>query len=217
MNKLNVVICVICFLMSMNGNIEAQSFGKGSLLMSLSEGSTLANYTTTNTNGKSDVLHNENMGGTRDPLTVEYGLNNRWGIGLTSGTDFYMIDPSAFYGFQTTDMVKAFMTEFTVDGYYHFLVTRKLDVSAFTSLGLSSVTFKGNSGDQAYRYNAGGLMARTGIKARYYFLCRLGVFGMASVFSDRCAADHVKGNTVGQGYTTTIKGTAMKSGCVLGF
>lgn len=212
MNKLYKIIVGMFCLFMVNEHVLAQAFQKGSLLISLSEGGTNANFSTADMRKYSDVAHNEHIIGTRDPIILEYGLSKHWGIGLTSGADFYNIDPSSFYGFPATNKIKAFMTEFTVDGNYHFFVTKKLDLSGFVSLGLSSVNLKGNSGDMPYKYNSCGTITRAGIKARYYFLWRFGVFGMLSAFSDHCSSIDEKGNTVGQGYATSIKGTALEFG-----
>ena len=192
---------------------NAQSFKKGSLLISISEGATDANYTTTYNSGGTDVLHTAHIGGARDPITVEYGLTNHWGIGLNMGGDIYNVDPSKFYNFQTTtNNVKTITSELTLDANYHFFVTRHWDLSTVASLGFSSVTFKGNDGDLHYQYNAGGLLVRTGAKAKYYITKRFGVIGMLSVFATQCGTDGVKGNTVGNNYTTNITGRALEFG-----
>ena len=192
---------------------SAQSFKKGSLLISISEGSTDANYTTTYSEGGTDVLHTAHIGGARDPLTMEYGLTNHWGIGLNMGGDIYSVDPSKFYDFQTmTNKVKAITSELTLDANYHFFVNRHWDLSTVASLGFSSVSFKGNDGDLHYQYNAGGLLVRTGAKAKYYITKRFGVMGMLSAFATQCGTDGVKGNTVGNNYTTNITGRALEFG-----
>lgn len=191
----------------------AQAFRKGSLLVSVTEGSTMADYRTTNNNdGANDVI-NQNTHGDRDPLFVEYGLTKHWGIGMAMGTDLFNVNPSKFYGFEVAgNNVKATMSEVAAECNYHFLVTRRLDMAAFTSVGISSVSFKGQEGDQDYNYNSSGPIARGGIKVHYYCIWRFGITAMASAFAANCATDGIKGNTVGQGYTTTIKGAAVEFG-----
>jgi hypothetical protein len=206
MNKLYGVVALI-FISTF---ASAQAFRQGSLLVSVSEGSTSANYATTS---QSDVLHEGHINGARDPLTVEYGITRKWGIGLNMGTDFYNLNPANFYNFQTSkNTIRSFMSEFTFDGNYHFFVLDKLDLSAFASVGFSSVNFKGNDGDRSYNYVAGGMIARTGVKVKYYFFRRLGAMAMYSLFADKCSTGGVNGNTVGEGYTTTIRGTAIEFG-----
>ena len=148
MNKLYKITACIVVSILISSAVNAQAFRRGTILVSLSEGSTWSKYTTTNTNATTDVMHQDNINGDRDPLTVEYGISNKWGIGLNMGGDLFKVDPSKFYGFQTSrHYVTAIMSEFTLDGNYHFFVTKRLDLAAFTSIGFSSVSFKGNDGD----------------------------------------------------------------------
>jgi len=208
-----IVFGPLCSFLLMGSDAAAQAFRKGSLLVSLTEGTTWSKYSTRNTNAGSDVMHSDNINGDRDPLTVEYGLSDKWGIGLNMGGDLFKVDPNKFYGFETSHhYVTAIMSEFTIDGNYHFFVTKRLDLSAFASVGVSSVSFKGNDGDHAYKYESGGLLGRTGMKAKYYFFRRLGATAMLSAFSTKCSTEDVKDNTVGQGYSTTIKGAALEFG-----
>ena len=215
------LILIVALFMS---NANAQCFKKGSLLISLSEGTSYTTFSTstpgntgnsgtTANNGGTDVIHTDNITGVRDPITIEYGLTNHWGIGINMGGDIYHADPSKFYGFQTaTNDIKVITSELTLDANYHFFVTRHFDLAAFTSLGFSSVSFNGNDGDHSYQYRSGGLLVRTGTKARYYITKRFGVLAMVSTFATRNGTDGVKGNTVGNGYTTTVKGSAIEFG-----
>ena len=216
MNKLykTIVVAVLPLIcMSLSTSLNAQSFRKGSLLVSISEGTTYTTYSTTSGIGNNDVIHSDYNTGVRDPITVEYGLTNHWGIGINMGGDIYNVDPSKFYGFKTTtNNVKAITSELTLDANYHFFVTRHFDLAAFASLGFSSVSFNGNDGDHSYKYNAGGMLVRTGTKARYFITKRFGVMGMVSTFATQCGTQGVKGNTEGNNYNTTIKGSAIEFG-----
>ena len=215
MNKLlqNVSWLAIALLICAQNFVSAQSFTKGSLLISLSEGAAHVKYTTTNLNSGSDVTRQGNIAGDRDPITIEYGLTKHIGIGLNLGTDIFNVNPSEFYDFKTpSNKVKAFMSEVTVDGNYHFLSANHTDLSAFASVGMSSVSFSGNDGDRSYTYNAGGSIIRIGTKAKYYFRKRFGVHGMLSVYSANCSPVGVKGNTVGNDFATSITGYAIEFG-----
>jgi len=211
MNKFYIAISGVLFLLAAcSYSSPAQSFRKGSLLISLSEGHLNANYTTTNTTN--DGQAKGNVGGDRDPLTVEYGLSKHWGIGLNMGGDILHVNPS-YYGFSAAGKdVKVITSEITADMHYHFFVTRRTDLSAFTSLGFAGVTIKGNNGDGQYQYNAGGTMMRAGAEARYYVCRRFGFLGMASAYSSSCSTKDVKDNTVGNNYSTTISGYAIEFG-----
>lgn len=203
--------------------LHAQAFRKGSLLISLSEGSTWANVSTTDMSDAKHplLMHQENIHGARDPIIIEYGITSRWSLGLSSGTDFYEINPYDYYGFKRTDdkKIKATTGEFNLDGNYHFLVTKKLDLSAFVSLGFYSVSLKEQefSDSKPYVYKSNGGIYRTGLKARYYFFKHFGVFGMYSVHSASSSPKDVEGNTVGQNYSTKICGNALEAGLCFKF
>ena len=192
--------------------------------MSLSEGSTWANYSTSDISDANHPkpIHNENIHGARDPIIIEYGLSNHWGLGLSTGSDFFDINPSDYYGFKLQDnkKIRAGTGEFTIDGNYHFLVTKKLDLSAFGSFGIYSVSF--NNGKDAsdanpYAYSANGGIIRTGLKGRYYFFKHFGVFGMFSLYSGNTSPINVKGNTLATNYTTKISGDALEAGLCFRF
>ncbi len=206
-------ICTV-LLSGISLSLNAQAYRKGSLLVSVSEGSTFANYTTNDVSGSKPVLVNSRfMCGDRDPLIIEYGLSKRWGIGISTGTDIFRVNPSQFYGFSTSDnTVKVFTSEFTFDVNYHVFVNKRLDLSVFASTGIFGVNYKGSDGDVSYKHNSSGGILRFGTKARYYFWKRLGVFGMISSFTGNASPKNVKGNTVGKAYSTSVNGMAIEAG-----
>jgi len=109
------------------------------------------------------------------------------------------------------------MNEFTLDGNYHYYVSRKVDISAFASVGISSVEFDGKHGDMNYNYKATGVMLRAGTRAKYYFRKRFGVMAMLSAFQADCSTKGIKDNTAGQGYNTKISGAALELGLCFRF
>lgn len=216
MNKFNL----LAFTVLVSAFATAQSFKKGALLLSVSEGSTTANYSTRNlSNSNFSSMYKAEVDGIRDPLIIEYGLNNKWGIGLSSGADIFKVSPNRYYGFRLphTNPIEVKTSELTFDVNYHFFVTKKLDVSAFASPGLFSLAFKGQYSDLAYQYEAKGLILRVGSKARYYFYKRLGLFGMASLYSGTASPTSNKSNTVGQSIATTVSGRALEFGLCFRF
>ena len=208
--QIGVGLFSFVMLISFNSMAQTQAFHKGSLLLSVSEGTTIGNYSTSSDDTKK---HTKCKKGDRDPFVIEYGLSNRWGIGLSSGTDLFRVNPSEFYGFRTSsNIVKATTSEFTFDGNYHVFANKRLDLSVFASLGMFSVTIKGNDSDNFYNYTAKGNIVRMGTRARYYFCKRLGVFGMVSSYYGNCSPKNVTGNTVGKNYSTIISGAAIEGG-----
>ncbi len=214
------IVAFFCFT-TFSTTLNAQAFKRGCLLVSISEGSTTANYTTTNSNpannsesSRISQIHSADMDGIRDPLFIEFGLSNRWGIGLSSGNDLFTINPLPYYGFKLSDNkpVTAKTSEFTFDVNYHFYTRKRVDMSLYTSLGSFGVAFSGKDGENSYNYNAKGGIIRAGIKARYYFWKRLGALAMVSTYSANASTDGIKGITVGNNTSTAIKGTALEFG-----
>ena len=229
-----VSISVLTF----NTVMNAQCFHRGTLIFSVSEGSTYADYKTIGTYNSTPsssigsyrtmqtageskptpVLHHAGCDGTRDPFIIEYGITNRIGIGFTSGADIYNLNPSQFYGFDNVNhQIKAKTSEFTFDSNYHFFVNKRLDMSVCGSFGLFGVNFNGNynnSNDSPkYNYSAGGKMVRVGVRVHYYFAKRLGAFGMVSTYAGSSSPNkNVSTNTVANNTTTTIKGQAIEAG-----
>ena len=202
--------CMIMTVLFANGAM-AQAFVKGTVLVSLSEGGTYTNYTTVHTG---DGIRNQGgSNGARDPLTIEYGLTPHWGICINMGGDILHVDPSVYYGFSTAkNNVQVVTSELTFDVHYHFRTTKRSDISGFASAGPSGVIIQGNDGDSKYKYTAGGSIIRVGGQARYYIWKGLGVHGMVSAYSSSCTYNNTAGNTVGNGYSTTIRGLAWEIG-----
>ncbi len=193
---------------------DAQCYRKGSLLISVSEGSTFSNYTTNDVSGNKPVLmHSEFICGDRDPLIMEYALTNRLGLGMSAGTDIFKVNASKFYHAETIgNTMKMFTNELTVDMNYHVFVNKRLDLSVFLSAGLFNVNYTDKQSDADQRYNASGSILRVGTKARYYFWKRLGAFGMLSSYAGTTSPKQVKGNTIGQNYSTSVDGMAIEAG-----
>jgi len=220
--KYQVLVSFVSFFSCITfcNQINAQAFKKGSLLVSITEGWTTANYTTRDINSPvPTTLAEGEVGGIRDPLIIEYGLTNKFGIGLSSGTDVFKVNPSRFYNFRIpgNEAAEVKTSELTFDLNYHYMVTKKLDLSAFTSLGVFSVAFEGSKDDFKYKYEATGGIVRFGTKARYYVYKRFGVMGMASLFSGSGTPDKEKRNTIGNAYSTNLTGYAFELGLCFRF
>ncbi|HWY98275.1 MAG TPA: hypothetical protein VNY36_04225 [Bacteroidia bacterium] len=209
MKKITLIAGLICAFSGF-GNAQDLAFHKGSFQINVTEGTTYGNYGTQYVGG--EAVGFGHIVGCRDPFQLEYGISNKWGIGISSGADYYYLNPTQFYGFNVSNnQIKAFTTEFTIDGSYHFLVTRKLDIAAVLSYGSSGVSFKGtDAGDNAYSYTSTGGMLRLGIHGRFYF-GHFGIVAMGSVFSESSSPVVAKGE-VGNHYSTSISGFAKEFG-----
>ena len=196
----------------------AQSFHKGSLLIGVSEGNTISVFTTKNNLPNSEttsLVKRGEINGCRDPLFIEYGISNHWGLGLSSGTDIYTLNPNDYYGFQLTDNqpIKVTTNDVTFCGSYHFFSNKRLDLSVFTDVGVFSVNFKGQDGDaNPYQYQANGNIIRAGSRVRYYFFRHFGAFGMLSSYAAHTSPKDIKDNTVAQTYSTNVSGCAVEIG-----
>jgi hypothetical protein len=103
-------------------------------------------------------------------------------------------------------------SEITFDVGYHFFVNKRYDISAFGGFGPTGINMKVKQSDYTSKYDASGMMLRTGIKARYYFFRHLGVTGLLTAFSSNCNSLCIKDNTVANNYSTSIKGLALEFG-----
>jgi hypothetical protein len=212
MNK-NFHLSVLVFILAFTAqNTFSQAYKKGTLMIGISEGSTKANYTTSDIHTNQLVKH-KCGDGVRDPFVIEYGISNKWSLGLCAGNDIFKVNVADFYGGPTlTNQAKVTTSEFTFDANYHFFVNKRLDLSAFTSLGGFSIKIASNESDIYYKHVANGNIIRIGIRARYYFWNRLGAFGMISNYAAKCSPKDVKGNSFGQNYSTSISGFAIETG-----
>ena len=77
-----VMLLLVCLF---SDHSFAQSFKKGSLTVSLSEGTTYSTFSTNTTTPSGNERYAGNITGNRDPITIEYGLTNHWGLGPQYG------------------------------------------------------------------------------------------------------------------------------------
>ncbi|MES2679025.1 MAG: hypothetical protein V4635_04030 [Bacteroidota bacterium] len=221
------------------------AFHKYSLSVSLTGGSTRANYATKN-NSPSDLsapINRENMDGIVDPLILEFGITDRIGVGFTAGADIYKIDAKKFYNYDAkyeSGKLPTYAHYFTLDFNYHPYVTRKLDLSYSLGIGTLKVNVfdcpedeaatqdaastedntaeKNDDGVQQYnQYIARGPMLRAGVKLRYYFWRRLGIMGMVTGFSGKANSLNRSDSNFGKGYATRINGVATELGICFRF
>lgn len=235
-NYFSALLIPVCLLIGQSALHAQKAFQRGSLMVSISEGSTIGNYKTTGSSTSSasatgmtyrssgpvaeddshPTTHHHCTPGTRDPLIIEYGITNKVSLGITTGNDIFNVKPSQFYGFTLTDdnTVKVKTSEVTFDGAYHFYVNKRLDLSAFGGAGFFSVAFntKEQSDSKLYSYTANGSIVRGGLRVRYYFFRHLGAFGQISSYAGKCSPGGVKTNTVAQDYKTQISGSTIEAG-----
>lgn len=223
----------ICTFLTLLGTVGiqqliAQSFKQGSFNISISGGSTTANYAT---KYKGDVKNGSGsrrtIEGIRDPLILEYGLTKHWGIGMSLGNDIFEVDPLTYYGFALPSgkKVVANTSEFNFDLSYHIYSNERYDLSTFTSIGSFSVNFTGKETipatgeaqipqDFNYNYTAKGNIGRIGIRNKFYIFRRIALMTMVSVYSGNANTGRLCGTktNVGNNYSTRITGYASEFG-----
>jgi hypothetical protein len=204
MKKLTIIAGTAFAIAILSASVKAQSmaFRQGSFEINVTEGNTYSNYTS---NGLSTSVGEGHTIGCRDPFQIEYGLTNRWGIGISSGADLY-----TFNGV-SGGQVHTVTSEFTIDGSYHFFVTKKIDVAAVASYGGSSIDFKGGTGDNSYSYATKGDIGRIGLHGRFFVLGHFGLVAMVTAFSETGVQQVASGYT-GPRYSSSFWGIAKEFG-----
>jgi hypothetical protein len=229
LNILGKGLCAVGLFLTASLVTAQNSFHRGVINISISEGTTSAQYGTGTGKGmKYDAQTTSSLDGIRDPLMIEYGLTNHLGIGLSFGNDIFKVDPSKYYGFAlpSNGKVTAFTSETNLDFNYHIFSNTRLDMSSFTSVGRFSVAFSGTEkymannealtmNEFSYNYMAKGTIWRTGTRFKYYFMPRVGLMGMLSAYTAKASPKNVDGNTVGMNTSTKISGFATEFGLCL--
>jgi len=214
MSKIYNILAVLAIVLA-SSNAGAQAFKKGSLVFTFSEGATWTNYRTTNIEGGKNVYKTVHAQGNRVPLALEYGISDRWGVGLSIASDIYSIDPDRMYNYVWAPRrINSVMGEISADVNYHCFVTKRFDIAPFAALGLAGVNFTVRDDGKEYDYKCGGTIVRAGVKAKYYVFKRVGVMGMVSFFSANCTTSGDQPGYSGEThpYATTITGGAAELG-----
>ena len=225
-SQLPILLLIVC-----GTQVSAQSFKRGTFLVGMSEGSTSA-YMVTDHKGQKQQ-GNRTVAcrkGERDPLSLEFGISDKLGIGVTMGTDIFQVDPEKFYGFSLPSgrNITLYTSELTFDLNYHIYSNNKADFSAFVSMGTFSTCFKGKENlssvneltgqsEWTYQYQSRGQIFRTGTKAKFYFTRRVGALGMFSIYHGESSSGGIKGNTVAKNYRTNLSGVATEFGLCFRF
>ncbi len=136
---------------------NAQSFQKGSIFFDLGLG--LGIYNTTSYNYQDSVTKTGKAGAIIIPVTFEYGIGNRIGIGAQLVTQNYLSSKDSLSNYKPTANTK----DINVFGNFHFVRAEHTDLFAGLTIGLS-----------AFKYNANNLQASTLDAAGSYFDIHLG-------------------------------------------
>jgi hypothetical protein len=176
MKKILLILVSILMLQQVKAQDVDNSFYKHALIISYGFGGEGYAVTETyNVNGVPGVTYTNKFSAVSAsyPLSAEYGIGNRLGIGLVGKVDNYYIKKDSITGFQQT----IYGFEFGALINYHFVRKKHIDFFAGLNLGFSSFTWTLNSSnDQLYGSGGWGDIHAT---LRYYF-GRFGLFGSLS-------------------------------------
>jgi hypothetical protein len=168
-----------------------KAFYKGCLVTSITGGPSRVLFTTFDNEGRK--VNSDMSRGVIDPFIMEYGINDKLGVGFSRGGENYNINANKFYNADVSEsdaMMMASTKYLTADLSYHLYSTKRFDVSLFGSLGYFKVL-----GDcyalsdtscyttSVYKYEGKGAIIRGGVRSRYYFSKRFGVMAMLYSFT----------------------------------
>ena len=230
MRKNRILPIALALLMVLGVNAQGpKAFHKYCVVTSLTGGPSRAIYTTRANDGKK--IHSEVLDGNIDPIITEYGLTNKIGLGFTKGGENFSVNTNKFYKQNipteaSEHMMSTTTKYFTFDVSYHFLTTKRLDLSVFGSAGyykLSGTTYNtiGGSDQMAslFSYNARGGVLRSGVRARWYYSKRWGVMAMLYGYKGYVKEPH-RPNLISDarsngGISTTLTGAGLEIGLCL--
>lgn len=204
--------------------ILPKAFYKRCLVTSITGGPGKALFTTFNNKG--EKAHSDLAVAQIDPLIMEYGLTDKIGVGFSKGGENYNIDANKFYNADISDGNQLMWTRtkyITADLSYHPYTSKRIDVSLVASAGYFNVTgdcYEYNewsyNSTPLFSYNGNGLVARGGLRGRYYFSKRFGLMALAYGFSGIAKAKYQPSSISDQknnsGYYTLINGCGLEFG-----
>ncbi len=205
-------------------SIKAQAFQKGNFNIDLGVG--FGAYKTTTTIEVdffgTPLTFTEEDGAASGmfPLSFEYGISNKFGIGVELGFVNYAIDDSTedFNGNMVENNTEAVRSvDFMLFGNFHLLNSEKNDLFIGLGFGSSSVvwTFKDNG---SYEYKGRGGLFKIYIKDRIFFNDNVGILfnlGYTSyVYNDMESSDN---NAILDNLKWRVAGLNLGTGLALKF
>lgn len=228
MRKNRIYAISLALLMVLGANAQGpKAFHKYCLVTSVTGGPSKALYTTRANDGA--LINSELLDGYIDPLITEYGLTDKIGLGMTRGGENFNVNVNKFYRQNilegTNEHIMAASTKYiTFDVSYHYLTTKRLDLSVFGSAGYYKLSgnayakyISGSDYQQTlFSYNARGGVIRTGARARYYYSKRWGVMAMAYAYTggvrERNKPSPISDGRSNGGISTTLTGGGFEIG-----
>lgn len=179
MKKINYSLIIIS-LFTLNFNVKAQSFEKGSFHIDL--GLSVGLYATSQTITQEVTFFGFTQSETFDttdatasfivPISLEYGISNKFGVGLDLTSNSHFIDEEDK---DELNSVKSF--DFGVRVNYHLLNSDKNDLMIGFGLGFSSINWDFNTASSSLleNYSGSGGYWTIGITDRIFFSNHIGI------------------------------------------
>jgi hypothetical protein len=177
MKKVIFIFTIFLSFFIIINNVDAQAFQKGNKNFDLGVGLGIYKTTTSltvsfpwfgGTTQSLTVVEEDGAASTIIPLTFEYGISNKFGIGAQLGVSNYFIDNED--STETTESVKSI--DFAILVNYHLLNSDKNDLFIGLSVGSSSVTWLDLSGEG---FSGSGSFVSLYIKDRVFFNDNVGI------------------------------------------
>jgi hypothetical protein len=186
MKKTLLFITAIAIGLLTSNNVVAQAFEKGNVNIDVGLGFGAYGTKTTFTTPEIDFgffvlppqtfTETDGAASTMIPIGFEYGISNKFGLGVELGFVNYFVDDSTENDDGTTSLnltktVKS--VDFMIFCNYHLLNADKNDL--FIGLGIGGSNVVWNFKDSGYEYSGGGSIFKLYIKDRIFFSDNIGI------------------------------------------
>jgi hypothetical protein len=181
------IICLVILAVFVQfNNIHAQAFEKGNVNIDIGLGLGVYKTTTTFTTPEYNffgiiippqtITDEDGAASTMIPIGFEYGISNKFGLGVELGFVNYFVEDSTENDdgtttFNLTKTVKS--VDFMIFCNYHLLNSEKNDL--FIGMGIGGSRVVWNFKDSGEEYSGGGSIFKLYIKDRIFFSDNIGV------------------------------------------
>jgi hypothetical protein len=162
-SKLFIIGSLIISFVFTNNLSRAQSFQKGTMDIDLGLGFGFYATQVTTTINSVDFSSTGHAGSWIVPLSFEYGIGNRVGLGLELVSDTYITQTDSTTNAKPNDH----STEFALFGNYHFVRTEHIDFYGGLTLGVSSITINTDNSANGV-FTSGGSFVDIHFNSRFF-------------------------------------------------
>jgi hypothetical protein len=194
-NSIKILVVVLCLISTTFSH--AQSFQKHDMFIDLGFG--LGIYNTTTYNYVNDSNKTGKTASVVIPLSFEYAIGNRIGIGLQLVTESFLSSKDSTKGNKPT----AHAGSINLLGNYHFFRTDHTDLSAGLALGGSNFTYNQNNATDAM-FTGGGTYFDLHFSGRFLFGKHFGML-VSLTFPTMTYNQGVVSDNIGDSFNLDLK------------